>query len=158
MIEPIEDIYSHNIRAIASMVTDHSAHTQAVVVATLARLGTASVASLAHDADLDEGTTRRALRVLERAGLASRPKSHGPWSLTGKAAVTAATKAETHERGPDLAMVATGDDRSSVVKKPLPWWNGNPSTRTWWERKRLRDRQLREGVQKMNEKCAKNEQ
>jgi hypothetical protein len=134
------------------------AHTQAVVVAVLARLGAASVAAIAHEARIDEGTARRALRVLERAGLASRPRSHGPWSLTGKPPVAAATRPETHKRGPDLVRVATDDDRAPTGKKPIPWWHGNPSTRSWWERKRLRDRQLRESVKKLNEKCAKNEQ
>jgi hypothetical protein len=158
------------------------AHTQAVVVAVLARLGPASVAAVAHEAGIDEATARRALRVLERARIASRPRSHGPWSLVGgvvqavaagpvpagalvyqraDGAVAAATKAESNERRLDLARVptsATSADRASTGKKPTPWWHGNPSTRSWWERKRMRDKQLRESVQKMDEKCAKNEQ
>jgi len=144
------------------MTTD--AHTQAVVVATLARIGPASVAAVAHEAGIDEGTVRRALRVLERARIASRPRSHGPWSLVGgvvqavaagpvpsgalvyqraDGAVEAATKAESNERWPDLARVAPADDRAPTGKKPTPWWHGNPSTRSWWERKRLKDKELR---------------
>lgn len=139
------------------------AHTQAVVVATLARMGTASVASLAHDAGLDEGTVRRALRALERAGITSRPRSHGPWSLVAAIAtatasgpitagdmvcqradgsVAAATRPESNDREPDPPRVATGDDRAPTGKKPLPWWHGNPSTRSWWERKRLKNKEL----------------
>ena len=114
------------------------AHTQAVVVAVLARIGPASVAMVAHESGIDEGTVRRALRVLEAAGIASRPRSHGPWSLTGKATAAAATKAESHDRDPDPPR-----DRASTVKKPTPWWHGNPSTRSWWERKRLKDKELR---------------
>lgn len=138
-------------------------HTQAVVVATLARLGPSSVAAVAHDTGLTEIAIRRALRVLERARLASRPRSHGPWSLVDgvvqavaagtvpsgalvykrtDGAVEAATKAESHEHAPDLARAATGQDNASTGKKPLPWWHGNPRTRSWWERKRLKNKEL----------------
>jgi predicted transcriptional regulator len=120
------------------------AHTQAVVVAVLARIGPASVAMVAHESGIDEGTVRRALRVLEAAGIASRPRSHGPWSLTGKATAAAATKAESHDRDPDPPRwVAPDADRAPTGKKPAPWWHGNPSTRSWWERKRLKDKELR---------------
>jgi hypothetical protein len=135
------------------------AHTQAVVVAVLARIGPASVAMVAHESGIDEGTVRRALRVLERSRIVSRPRSHGPWSLVAgvvmataaepvsagdlvvlrpDGAVAAATKAESHDRDPDPPR-----DRASTVKKPTPWWHGNPSTRSWWERKRLKDKELR---------------
>ncbi len=119
------------------------AHTQAVVVATLARIGPASVAAVAHEAGIDDGTVRRALRVLELAGIASRPRSHGPWSLTGKAPAAAATKPESNDRDPDPPRVAPDADRAPTGKKPTPWWHGNPSTRSWWERKRLKDKELR---------------
>jgi hypothetical protein len=140
------------------MTTD--LHTQAVVVAVLHRLGPASVAMVAHEAGIDEATARRALRVLERSRIASRPRSHGPWSLVAgvvmataaepvsagnlvvlrpDGAVAAATRPESHDRDPDPPR-----DRASTGKKSTPWWHGNPSTRSWWERKRLKDKGLRE--------------
>jgi hypothetical protein len=114
------------------------AHTQAVVVAVLARIGPASVAAVAHEAGIDEAKARRALRVLERARIASRPRSHGPWSLVG--GIVQAVAAGPVSAG---AMVAPADDRAPTGKKPTPWWHGNPSTRSWWERKRLKDKELR---------------
>lgn len=135
------DIAIHNMRTMMRPTTDAS--TQAVVVATLARVGPASVAVLAHASGESEFAVRRALRVLESAGLASRQKSHGPWSLVGNAPVVPATRPETHERDQDLARVAIDADLASTGKKPLPWWHGNPRTRSWWERKRMKDKELR---------------
>ena len=144
------------------MTTD--LHTQAVVVAVLHRLGPASVAMVAHEAGIDEATARRALRVLERSRIASRPRSHGPWSLVAgvvmataaepvsagnlvvlrpDGAVAAATRPESNDRDPDPPRVAPDADRAPTGKKPTPWWHGNPSTRSWWERKRLKDKELR---------------
>ena len=99
------------------MGVDQIASHKVRVMAALAQ-GPCHVADIAIGTGIGASLVRRALLALEAAGLASRERSHGPWSAVAPT--------------PPVAPADEPEQRQIAMDRP--WWSKPRKDRSWFQR------------------------